>query len=180
GLPAPGRVEAALAWLRAGDFRYTLTPPTLPGRDRVDAFLFGSRAGFCEHYASSFAFLMRAAGVPARVVGGYLGGELNPSGGYLIVRQQDAHAWVEVWLEGQGWVRVDPTAGVAPGRVTAGLPTALSRPEAEAPPPPAALDRVALRVDAWQTRWNSWVAGYDGPRQRDLLDRVEAGVGGRP
>lgn len=180
GLPAPERVEAALAWLRAGDFRYTLTPPTLPERDRVDAFLFGSRAGFCEHYASSFAFLMRASGVPARVVGGYLGGELNPDGGYLIVRQQDAHAWAEVWLEGRGWVRVDPTAQVAPGRVTAGLPTALARPGAEAALPPAALDRVALRVDAWQTRWNNWVAGYDGPRQRDLLGRVEAGVGGRP
>ncbi|KEF33414.1 transglutaminase [Deinococcus sp. RL] len=179
-LPAPERVEAALAWLRDGEFRYTLTPSALPGRDRVDAFLFGSRAGFCEHYASAFTFLMRAAGVPARVVGGYLGGERNPDGGYLIVRQQDAHAWAEVWLEGQGWVRVDPTAAVAPGRVTAGLPTALSRPEASTPPPPAPLEQAALRFDAWQTRWNSWVAGYDGPRQRDLLARLEAGVGGRP
>nr|WP_221269789.1 transglutaminaseTgpA domain-containing protein [Deinococcus budaensis] len=178
-LPPPERVEAALAFLRAGGFTYTLTPPTLPQRDRVDAFLFGTRAGFCEHYASAFAVLLRAAGLPTRLVGGYLGGEPGLGGDYLIVRQQDAHAWTEVWLPGQGWVRVDPTAVVAPARVNAGLDTALTRPAATAAPPPDTLRRAALRLDALQTRWNTWVAGYDGGQQRALLARVGlGGVGG--
>jgi transglutaminase-like putative cysteine protease/uncharacterized protein (DUF58 family) len=174
------RVEAALAYLRAGGFVYTLNAPTLPERDRVDAFLFGTRQGFCEYYASAFGFLMRAAGVPARLVGGYLGGEVSLGGDYLIVRQQNAHAWTEVWLPDQGWVRVDPTAAVAPARVSAGLLTALTRPTASAPPVPTGLDRAALRLDALQTRWNTWVAGYDGDRQRDLLAAVGAGRVGGP
>ncbi|GAA5512743.1 hypothetical protein Dcar01_01465 [Deinococcus carri] len=180
GLPPGARVEAALAFLRNGNFSYTLTPPTLPERDRIDAFLFGTRRGFCEHYASAFAFLMRAAGVPARIVGGYLGGEVNPGGGYLIVRQQDAHTWTEVWLPGQGWVRVDPTASVAPARVSAGLPTALTRPAASAPLPATPLHRAALRLDSLQNRWNTWVAGYDGSQQRALLTRVGVGRVGGP
>ncbi|EYB68458.1 transglutaminase [Deinococcus phoenicis] len=175
GLAPEARVEAALAFLRSGGFAYTLSPPALPERDRVDAFLFGTRRGFCEHYASAFTFLMRAAGLPARIVGGYLGGEVNPDGSYLIVRQQDAHAWTEVWLPGRGWVRVDPTASVAPARVNAGLPTALTRPAASAAPAPTPLHRAALRLDALQNRWNTWVAGYDGSQQRALLSR--AGVG---
>ncbi|BDP42965.1 transglutaminase [Deinococcus aetherius] len=180
-LTPEARVEAALTLLRAGGFTYTLDPPTLPERDRVDALLFGSRRGFCEHYASAFAFLMRAAGLPARIVGGYLGGEVNPDGGYLIVRAQDAHAWTEVWLPGRGWVRVDPTAAVAPARVNAGLATALSSPTARAAPVPTPLRRAALRLDALQTRWNAWVAGYDGTQQRDLLAQVGVGrVGGVP
>ncbi|MEF2278796.1 transglutaminaseTgpA domain-containing protein [Deinococcus sp. YIM 134068] len=180
-LTPEARVEAALAYLRSGGFTYTLQPPTLPERDRVDAFLFGTRRGFCEHYASAFAFLIRAAGLPARVVGGYLGGEVNPDGGYLIVRAQDAHAWAEVWLPGQGWVRVDPTAAIAPARVNAGLATALTTPTAQAAPPPTPLRRAALRLDALQTRWNTWVAGYDGSRQRDLFTSVGVGrVGGVP
>ncbi|WP_415831175.1 transglutaminaseTgpA domain-containing protein, partial [Deinococcus frigens] len=109
-LPPQGRIEAGLEYLRRGGFSYTLSPPLLPAQDRVDGFLFGTKQGFCEHYAQSFVFLMRAAGLPARIVGGYLGGEQNPDGGYLIVRQQDAHAWAEVWVRGQGWQRVDPTA----------------------------------------------------------------------
>lgn len=179
-LEPAARVEAALGYLRSANFHYTLLPPTLPERDRVDAFLFGTRQGFCEHYASAFAFLMRAAGLPARIVGGYLGGEVNPNGGYLIVRQQDAHAWTEVWLPGQGWVRVDPTAAVAPARVSAGLPTALTRPTATAAPTPTSLRRAALRLDALQNRWNTWVAGYDGPQQRDLLGRLGMGGVGSP
>ncbi|ABF46088.1 transglutaminase-like protein [Deinococcus geothermalis DSM 11300] len=166
------RVAAALRFLRTGGFTYTLSPPTLPERDRVDAFLFGTRRGFCEHYAAAFVFLMRAAGVPARIVGGYLGGEVNPDGGYLIVRQQDAHAWTEVWLPGQGWVRVDPTAVIAPARVNADLPTALSHPSATVAPAPTPLHRAALRLDALQNRWNTWIAGYDGSQQRELLARV--------
>lgn len=176
GLPPQGRIEAGLDYLRRGGFSYTLSPPLLPAQDRVDAFLFGTRQGFCEHYAQSFVFLMRAAGLPARIVGGYLGGEQNPDGGYLIVRQQDAHAWAEVWVGGQGWQRVDPTAVVAPARVNAGLSTALTRPQAGAAAPPTSLGRLGLRLDAWQNRWNDLVVGYDGGQQQALLAR--AGLGG--
>jgi transglutaminase-like putative cysteine protease len=106
-------VARALAYFRQQPFVYTLTPPLLE-RDSVDEFLFDTRSGFCENYASSFAVLMRAAGIPARIVTGYQGGELNPLGDYMIVRQRDAHAWTEVWLAESGWVRVDPT-GAGPG-----------------------------------------------------------------
>ncbi len=180
-LPPQGRIDAALTLLRTGGFSYTLSPPLLPAHDRVDAFVFGTRQGFCEHYAQAFTFLMRAAGLPARIVGGYLGGEQNPDGGYLIVRQQDAHAWAEVWLPGQGWVRVDPTAVVAPARVSAGLSTALSRPQAAAAPAPSPLNRWSLHLDALQNRWNDLVVGYDGAQQRALLGRVGLeGVGSPP
>lgn len=101
-------------------FRYTLSPPLLDG-ERVDQFLFETRAGFCEHYASSFVFLMRAAGVPARVVAGYQGGELGRDGRSWEVRQMDAHAWAEVWLEGTGWARIDPTGFVSPERIDVGM-----------------------------------------------------------
>ena len=107
-------------WINRTDFRYTLSPPRL-NDNRIDEFLFNTKAGFCEHYASSFTFMMRAAGVPARVVAGYQGGELSRGGDVWEVRQKDAHAWTEVWLEGQGWVRVDPTAFVAPERVEQGM-----------------------------------------------------------
>ncbi|WP_415814015.1 transglutaminaseTgpA domain-containing protein, partial [Deinococcus marmoris] len=176
GLLPQERIEAGLDYLRRGSFSYTLSPPLLPAQDRVDAFLFGTKQGFCEHYAQSFVFLMRAAGLPARIVGGYLGGEVNPDGGYLIVRQQDAHAWAEVWVAGQGWQRVDPTAVVAPARVSAGLSTALSRPQAAAAAAPTSLGRLGLRLDALQNRWNDLVVGYDGSQQQALLSRV--GLGG--
>jgi transglutaminase-like putative cysteine protease len=97
-------------------FTYTLEPPLL-ARDSVDDFLFETREGYCEHYASAFTFLMRAAGVPARVVVGYHGGYLNSAGGYLVVRRADAHAWSEIWIAGEGWVRIDPTSAVAPERI---------------------------------------------------------------
>jgi protein-glutamine gamma-glutamyltransferase len=109
-------VAAVLDYLRRGGFEYTLTPQRL-GRDAVDELLFGTRQGFCGHYASAFAVLMRAAGVPARVVTGYQGGEWNPVGRYLTVRQSSAHAWTEVWLPERGWMRADPTAVIAPGRL---------------------------------------------------------------
>ncbi|MDE4454988.1 transglutaminase family protein [Psychrobacter sp. DAB_AL62B] len=107
-------------WINQTDFRYTLSPPRL-NTNRIDEFLFKTKAGFCEHYSSSFTFMLRAAGIPARVVAGYQGGELSRSGNVWEVRQMDAHAWTEVWLEGQGWVRVDPTAFVAPERVEQGM-----------------------------------------------------------
>jgi Transglutaminase-like enzymes, putative cysteine proteases len=119
-------IARALRLFNEEKFYYTLTPPLLTG-DNVDEFLFSTRQGFCEHYASAFTVLMRAAGIPARVVTGYQGGEYNPAGNYLIVYQRDAHAWAEVWLEHRGWVRVDPTAAVAPERVRLGIRSALPR-----------------------------------------------------
>lgn len=113
-------IQAIERMVRQGSFRYTLSPPPL-GEDRIDDFLFDTQAGFCEHYASSFTFMMRAVGIPARVVAGYQGGRLSRGGGVWEVRQLDAHAWVEVWLAGQGWVRMDPTAFVAPERVESGM-----------------------------------------------------------
>ena len=117
-------VKNVLNIFRTELFFYTLVPPEL-GRDSVDEFLFGTRRGFCEHYASAFVFLMRAAGVPARVVTGYQGGEMNPLGDYMIVRQSEAHAWAEVWLKDAGWVRVDPTAAVSPARIQVGIAAAV-------------------------------------------------------
>jgi transglutaminase-like putative cysteine protease len=117
--------RAALAWFRDNGLEYTLEPG-VTSLDSVDTTLFDSKRGFCGHFASSYAMLMRAAGVPARVVTGYLGGEWNPVGGYLIVRQSDRHAWTEVWLEGSGWTRIDPTAVVAPDRLQRGIYDLLS------------------------------------------------------
>ncbi len=176
---APGAVvQRALAWFAAGGFVYTLTPPLLPG-DPVDDFLFGTRAGFCEHYAGAFVVLMRAAGIPARVVTGYQGGEVNPLGGYMIVRQRDAHAWTEVWIAGAGWVRVDPTAAVSPLRVQEGLDAAIPPTVGAAgltiTPAPAVTDafrRLRQAVDAVQTRWNAWVLGYGPERQRRVLSEM--------
>ncbi len=167
-------VQRALDLFREQPFRYTLNPPLL-GEHPVDEFLFSTRSGFCEHYASSFVFLMRAAGVPARVVTGYQGGEINPADHYLMVRQADAHAWAEVWLERQGWVRIDPTAAVSPQRVESGIATAL--PAGEPVPPLMRADlqwlrQFYLRWDAVNNRWNQWVLGYDQRHQAELLARL--------
>ena len=108
-----------LDWFHREPFFYTLAPPLL-GADPVDEFLFDTRRGFCEHYASAFVVMLRAAGIPARVVTGYQGGTINPSGDYMIVRQSDAHAWAEALVDGQ-WRRFDPTAAVAPSRIELGL-----------------------------------------------------------
>lgn len=168
-------VARALEYFGRQPFVYTLTPPLLEN-DPVDEFLFDTRSGFCENYASSFAVLMRAAGIPARIVTGYQGGELNPLGEYLIVRQRDAHAWTEVWLSDRGWVRVDPTGAVSPNRIELGMDAAI-------PPTlgPAGLDlpsRGALwetwrswrhGIDAIKSGWNEWVLGYGTRRQFELL-----------
>ncbi|TSA48531.1 MAG: DUF3488 domain-containing protein [Nitrosomonadales bacterium] len=169
-------VQRALTMFHEQPFVYTLTPPLLR-RDAMDEFLFGTRSGFCEHYAGSFVFLMRASGVPARVVTGYQGGEFNPAGNYLLVRQSDAHAWAEVWLEGRGWVRVDPTAAVSPQRVEAGVAAALPASE----PLPIfsiakreypMLSNVYLLWDYANFGWNQWVLGYNQKRQMELLSRL--------
>lgn len=175
GLAPAEIVDAALRRFREQPFRYTLRPPLLTGSHRVDEFLFETRAGFCEHYAGAFAFLMRAAGVPARVVTGYLGGERNDLGDYLVVRASDAHAWTEVWLPERGWVRADPTGAVSPARIERGLGAALSAEER-----PAHLFRggTALRYQAelvWDlvnAQWNRWFLAYGPELQNDLLTRL--------
>ncbi len=172
-------VAKALALFREEPFVYSLVPPLMLD-DPVDEFLFAARKGFCEHYAAAFVVLMRAAGVPARVVTGYQGGETNPLDGYLVVRQRDAHAWAEVWLQDRGWVRIDPTAAVSPARVERGFNAAL--PEAVAPLGAFVLDEdsgvyqflrgVRHGWDAANNWWNQWVLGYEQRRQRELLSRV--------
>jgi transglutaminase-like putative cysteine protease len=167
-------VRAALAYFNRQNFQYTLEPPAL-GKDSVDEFLFTTRQGFCEHYASAFVFLMRAAGIPARVVTGYQGGEFNGIGNYYIVRQSDAHAWAEVWLEHQGWMRIDPTAAIAPARVQNGLSAAVSNNTAlpfMARNPPQWLRELQLNLDALANQWNQWVLGYNSERQFALLTRL--------
>ncbi len=167
----PRFVGAVLEYLRTGGFVYSLEPERL-GVNQVDDFLFGTRTGFCGHYASAFAWLMRAAGVPARIVTGYLGGEWNPIGGYLVVRQSDAHAWTEVWLDGRGWTRVDPTAVVEPGRLRYGILDLL--PRAESVPErllrgSAWLMRQMQRWDALDAWWNNRVVKFDYSTQLDVL-----------
>jgi transglutaminase-like putative cysteine protease len=167
-------VRAALAHFSQQNFRYTLQPPPL-GLHSVDEFLFETRQGFCEHYASSFVFLMRAAQIPARVVTGYQGGEFNALGNYYIVRQSDAHAWAEVWLEGQGWVRIDPTAAIAPERIERGLSAAVTDFAAlpfMARNPPQWMRKLRLNWDTLANQWNQWVLGYDTERQFAFLTRL--------
>ncbi|MDX1512508.1 MAG: DUF3488 and transglutaminase-like domain-containing protein [Gammaproteobacteria bacterium] len=171
-------VNRALAYFRQQPFYYTLTPPVLSG-DKVDEFLFGTRRGFCELYASAFTVLMRAAGIPARVVTGYQGGEVNELGNFLTVRQRDAHAWAEVWLDESGWTRVDPTAAVAPERIQQGMDAAIPSPIGPrvlniqpSEPVRRALTTLRQTWDALNSAWNEWVLGYGPERQRLFLDRV--------
>jgi len=167
-------IDAVLRMFRTQNFSYTTSPPTL-GANSVDEFLFKTRAGFCEHYASSFVVLMRAAGIPARVVTGYQGGEVNNVGDYLIVRQSDAHAWAEVWLGDAGWVRVDPTAAVSPMRIEEGIAAAIPQGE----PLPLLLEgryawlrHARLTWDSVANSWNQLVLGYNPERQQQLLRRI--------
>lgn len=186
----PAIARAALAHFRQENFVYTLKPPLL-GQNPVDEFLFETRRGFCEHYTAAFVTLLRAAGVPARIVNGYLGGEVNVAGNYLIVRQSDAHAWAEIWIPGNGWTRVDPTGAVAPERVEIGS-DALRRLAARGVAPgslaPAAvlkaielsgLDRAFLYTrlywDLANLSWYRWVTGYSKQRQERFLGGLGLG-----
>lgn len=165
-------VRRALDWI-GREFAYTLvTPPW--GRNAVDEFLFDTKAGFCQHFSSSFVVLMRGAGIPARVVTGYAGGYRNPIGDYWIVRRSDAHAWAEVWLPQRGWIRVDPTASVAPERI---YDTVADR----TPGAQGLLGDFGMplwNVRDWLRRnWNDVVLGFDANRQSQMfslvgLDRV--------
>ena len=170
-------IDAVLDWFHRESFFYTLAPPLL-GANPVDGFLFGSRRGFCEHYASAFVVMLRAAGIPARVVTGYQGGTINPSGGYMIVRQSDAHAWAEALVGGQ-WRRLDPTAAVAPSRIQLGLGGSL--PASEPIPLLARLDDTFLKSlqlswDAINHDWRRNVIGFNFERQRALWGELKLNV----
>jgi transglutaminase-like putative cysteine protease len=166
--------QAMLTMFREQPFVYTLDPPKL-AENAMDEFLFETRRGFCEHYASAYTLVMRAAGVPARVVTGYQGGEFNPIGGYLIVRQSDAHAWSEIWVAGRGWLRVDPTAAVAPERIEQNLVRALAEDE---PAPGRLRDasplwlQVELTWDVLNDFWNERVVRFNAARQMNLLEQL--------
>jgi transglutaminase-like putative cysteine protease len=171
GQPLP-IVRDLLRRFRTEPFEYTMRPPRLAA-NAIDEFLFETRKGFCEHYAAAFTVVMRAAGVPARIVTGYQGGEFNPYGGYLLVRQSDAHAWSEVWIDGRGWQRVDPTAAVAPERIRGSLIDAVAADE----PVPGRLReasplwlKVELGWDVINDVWNERIVRFDARSQFDLLE----------
>lgn len=155
-------------------FSYTLRPPTTAGRNSIDEFMFATRQGFCEHYAQSFAVIMRAAGLPARIVTGYQGAEYNPQGGFWQIRAKDAHAWTEVWLPSeQVWLRVDPTAAVAAVRTEQGIGSALPQNDRVLIADESAFSRWR---DAGQFYWQQWVVNYDQSRQNSFFSLL--GLGG--
>jgi hypothetical protein len=158
--------QRALQHIQSENFAYTLTPRPLVGANRMDEFLFETREGFCEHYAAAFVVLMRSAGVPARVVTGYLGGAYNDIGDYWLIRNSDAHAWAEILIEDRGWVRVDPTAAIAPERVDqsgaglGGQTLAGDNPW---------LNALRNRADALQAWWNRTVVRFDSLSQQNFF-----------
>ncbi len=162
-------IAAVLSWFRTEEYFYTLSASPL-GRHGADEFLFDLRAGYCEYYASAFAILMRAAGIPTRVVTGYQGGLWQAGSDYLLVRQSDAHAWTEVWLEGSGWTRVDPTAAVSPDRIEQGARSVIDGPRHRLDLD--WLQTLRNRYDRLQHMWNRWVLGFDHDRQRQFLQKL--------
>ncbi|HTN33633.1 MAG TPA: DUF3488 and transglutaminase-like domain-containing protein [Marinobacter sp.] len=178
-------VRALLSRFRNQAYFYTLRPPRMPDNG-IDALLFDVKRGFCAHYAGATTFALRAAGIPARIVVGYQGGESGAGGDYLIVRQYDAHAWVEVWLAGQGWVRVDPTAAIAPERIESGLRDAVADEGSFLENDWASLQRygnvpvilwASLQMDRLNYQWQRWVVGYQGQSQMNLMSRLPGGFG---
>ena len=165
-------INNVLRFFSKENFYYTLSPPLL-GESAMDEFLFNTRRGFCEHYSSAFVYLMRAAGIPSRIIVGYQGGSMHPFDDYMIVRQSDAHAWTEVWLEDEDWVRVDPTAAVSPTRIESGienaglerdlLPSILISDN-------AMFQRVRYIWDSFHNSWNQWIVGYNQGRQKELFE----------
>jgi transglutaminase-like putative cysteine protease len=175
-------IRSWLQWIRTEPFVYSLRPPVLQG-DTIDQFLFGSRTGFCAHYAGATVFLLRAAGIPARMVAGYQGGVLHESGAYLQVHQYDAHAWVEAWLPGIGWRQLDPTAAIAPERVEQG-PFLGTDPSFQMDSP---LSPMRWRNQPWIAAvrnqlayydylWTRWIVGYDADTQSELLSQLLGSV----
>ncbi|MDE2161137.1 MAG: DUF3488 domain-containing transglutaminase family protein, partial [Burkholderiales bacterium] len=169
----PARLaQAVLDHIRHGGYTYTLDPGTYDGPDVIDAFWIDRKRGFCEHFASAFVVVMRALGVPARIVTGYQGTDPAPQDGWWIVRQRDAHAWAEIWQQGKGWMRVDPTAAVAPDRIEHGHSLA-PRPGLVAGTlvdlDPELAQRLRTALERLDNRWNQWVLNYAGCQQLDLL-----------
>jgi transglutaminase-like putative cysteine protease len=165
-------VDAVLQKFTQEEFFYTLQPPPL-GSNPVDRFLFDTRRGFCEHYASAFAVMMRNVGIPTRIVLGYHGGELNPMGGHLIVRQSDAHAWTEIWMEDLGWYRIDPTAAVAPERIEMSASDAALDGIGTSwgfSAPSRLWHQVTLTFDALDAKWNEWILGYGPENQKSFME----------
>lgn len=172
-------IASVMAFFQQQNFRYTLTPPPMPF-DSVDSLLFRHQAGFCAHYASAFAFIMRIAGIPARIVTGYLGGEpLNQD--TLSIYQYDAHAWVEIWDDNQGWLRYDPTLLVAPERVTGGLEQALAHENSFLHGRPFSLakmknipwlNQLRLQLEQFDYWWTRWVIGFNQQQQLNLLESL--------
>ena len=171
--PDPERLIArAMSFFNQEKFFYTTKPPLL-GRNSVDDFLFKTRSGFCEHYAAAFVVLMRALDIPARVVTGYQGAELNPVDGYWLVKQADAHAWAEVWIKGKGWVRIDPTSAVAPERIEKGNVAARSSTSEEGQSKvPAWIQKLRFKTDALSNSWNQWILNYDRAAQKRLMSKI--------
>ena len=167
-------VQVALQRLRTGGYSYTLEPGVY-GRHTADEFWFDRQEGFCEHIASAFVVLMRAMDVPARIVTGYQGGELNSVDGFWVVRQSDAHAWAEVWQAGQGWVRVDPTSAVAPGRTGAFQRLAAPRgvvAQAFGNFSPTLSAQLRAAWEAMNNGWIQWVLNYTQGKQLNLLKNI--------
>ncbi|MCY1167260.1 MAG: DUF3488 and transglutaminase-like domain-containing protein [Pseudomonadota bacterium] len=167
-------VQLVMDRLRTGGYSYTLEPGVY-GQHTADEFWFDRKEGFCEHIASSFVILMRAMGIPARIVTGYQGGELNAVGGFWVIRQSDAHAWAEVWQEGRGWVRVDPTSAVAPGRTGAFQRLALPQgvvAQALGNISPGFAMQLRATWDAINNGWNQWVLNYTQGKQLSLLKDI--------
>lgn len=163
-------INNVLAYFTNKNFFYTLTPDLLR-KNAIDDFLFNSRKGFCEHYASAFVYLMRAVGIPSRVIIGYQGGEMNPLDDYMIVRQSDAHAWTEVWVDNH-WIRIDPTAAVSPDRIEQGVLNAGLEPD-KLPlllvSDNSIIRNITFLYDSFQNSWNNWVIGFDHEKQENLL-----------
>ncbi|MEG0412102.1 MAG: DUF3488 and transglutaminase-like domain-containing protein [Comamonas sp.] len=166
-------IQAALSRLSNGDYVYTLQPGEVSSAHTADHFWFESQRGFCEHIASAFTVLMRAAGIPARIVTGYQGGERNTVDGLWTVRQSDAHAWTEVWLPSEGWMRVDPTSAVAPARTEQlqrlPAPTTLLNNAMGNMVGRNALQRLRASWEAVNHRWNDWVLNYSSDNQSNVL-----------
>jgi len=172
-------ISAMLKIFRQQEFIYTLKPGTY-GRDTIDEFLFERKRGFCAHYSQAFIMLMRAVGIPARMVVGYHGGEVNPIGGHLVVHQYEAHAWVEVWLKDKGWVRHDPTAMVAPWRIENGIEDSLQEGQTESGDrlnrsvlrSSALANKIRLMLDYSNHRWNKYVVNFDRQQQQQMLSQL--------
>ena len=166
-------IKKAIEYFSKQNFYYTLSPPLLNQPASVDQFLFETRQGFCEHYASAFSVLMRAAGIPSRIVLGYQGGDLNPYNNIISVDQSMAHAWTEVWLENKGWVRIDPTAAIAPDRVDKNIAAALK--DQTGLPLHLQLDfafllKIKQMLSAIDNKWNQWILNYNKASQQKFLE----------